>query len=79
MTSNSDNLSDADIADAGNGKQSKHQVVQHWISTPTSLQYCRENRSQAATREKCLYKMLVTWLCTGSNRSWGILAEAMGN
>ena len=79
MTTN-DNLSDADIADV---MEMAHETSMKWYNIGLALGlHCsilEGIEASAATTEKYLCKMLVMWLRTGSNRSWGVLAEAMGN
>ena len=80
MTTNSDNLSDSDIADV---LEMAQETTTKWYNIGLALGlHCsilEEIEASAATTQKCLHKMLVMWLRTGSNRSLGVLAEAMGN
>ena len=79
MATNS-NLSDVDIADV---MEMAREASTKWYNIGLALGlHCsllEEIEASAATTQKCLCKMLVTWLRTGSNRSWGVLAEVMGN
>ena len=76
MTTNSDNLSDSDIADV---LEMAQEASTKWYNIGLALGLHCSILESVATTQKCLCKMLVMWLRTGSNRSWGVLAEAMGN
>ena len=80
MTTNSDNLSDSDIADV---LEMAREASTKWYNIGLALGlHCsllEEIEASAAATQKCLLKMIVMWLRTGSNRSWGVLAEVMGN
>ena len=80
MTTNSDNLSDSDIADV---LEMAQEASTKWYNIGLALGlHCsilERIEASAATTQKCLCKMLVTWLRTDSIRKWGVLAEVMGN
>ena len=77
---NSANLSDADLTDV---MEMVYKVSIKWYNIGLALglhsSILEKIEASPATTEKYLRMMLVTWLRTGSNRTWGVLAEAMGN
>ena len=80
MITNSGSLSDSEIADV---LETALEASTKWYNIGLALGlHCsilEEIEASVATTQKCLRKMLMKWLRTGSNRSWGVLAEAMGN
>ena len=79
MTTNSDNLSDsiADVLEMAQEASTKWYNIGLALGLHCSVLEAIE--ASAVTTQKCLRKMIVMWLRTDSNRSWGVLAEAMGN
>ena len=79
MTANSNDLSDADLAvvmEMSFGASIK------WYNIGLALGlHCTildRIEADSVTADTCLRKMLVEWLHSGKNRTWRVLAEAMG-